>query len=288
MEVVISLSDPTSVDDRIAAEALAAEHPRVVITKGTGRGPGAARNAGMRVARGSLLAFLDDDCKASAGWLQAGIDALASADLVQGRTWPTEPALYYNRTIWVDSLTGMWETCNLFVRRTIVDRAGMFDDDWAVTDPARRPWGEDCEWGWRLVRAGARSAFARDAHVAHIVEPRSFWGYLRGLTLYRNFPRILRTTPELRRQFYGGYFFDRRHVLLSGVCGVGLAGAIAAASGAKTTAAACTGAATVAYVLRLSRTPDREVKTFVKTVLVDWVEFAVLASGSLRWRRLLL
>src|SRR5947209_15153256 len=34
-------------------------------------GPAAARNAGARHAEGSLLAFIDDDCLADRGWLQA-------------------------------------------------------------------------------------------------------------------------------------------------------------------------------------------------------------------------
>src|SRR6266545_2666630 len=41
----------------------------VMPSGGTGRGPAAARNVGARAASGEILAFIDSDCTASAGWL---------------------------------------------------------------------------------------------------------------------------------------------------------------------------------------------------------------------------
>ena len=63
-------------------------HLRVVRQKVNG-GPAAARNAGWRVARADLVAFVDDDCTPEAGWLAALERAFARNDrlgVVQGRT----------------------------------------------------------------------------------------------------------------------------------------------------------------------------------------------------------
>ena len=48
------------------------------------RNPARRRNAAAREARGSVLAFLDDDATAEPGWLAAGAAACAEADVVGG------------------------------------------------------------------------------------------------------------------------------------------------------------------------------------------------------------
>ena len=54
----------------------------------TRRGPAAARNTGARAARGTLLAFTDDDCRPAPEWLAALAEAASAAPgaLIGGRT----------------------------------------------------------------------------------------------------------------------------------------------------------------------------------------------------------
>jgi glycosyltransferase involved in cell wall biosynthesis len=49
------------------------------------RGPGAARNAGVRAARGQFIAFCDADDVVSESWLRKLVESASEADLVGGR-----------------------------------------------------------------------------------------------------------------------------------------------------------------------------------------------------------
>src|SRR5687768_9290079 len=155
--------------DGTAAVAEAAEPPvRLVRMGGDGATPVASRNRGVAEARAPLLAFTDADCYATPGWLAAGLDALRSADLVQGLVLPDPgvPMGPFDRSLWVTRLTGLWETANLFMPRARFDQVGGFED-WLAPDG--RPMGEDVWLGWRIQRSGARTAFCEAALVHHAV-----------------------------------------------------------------------------------------------------------------------
>src|SRR5690606_35235449 len=49
------------------------------------RGAGPARNAGVKAAGGTFLAFTDADCVPDAGWLAGGLPLLDRFDIVGGR-----------------------------------------------------------------------------------------------------------------------------------------------------------------------------------------------------------
>src|SRR3954454_16888448 len=82
-------------------------------------GPGAARNEGWRQSKATLTAFIDDDCVATPGWLEAGLTAARSSQgaIVQGRTEadPIEEATAgpFSYTIRVPRLGPHYETCNI-------------------------------------------------------------------------------------------------------------------------------------------------------------------------------
>ena len=57
--------------DAAAVAALAAAAGATMLRHETARGPGAARNAGLRTATTDAVAFLDSDCVPVAGWLGA-------------------------------------------------------------------------------------------------------------------------------------------------------------------------------------------------------------------------
>lgn len=129
------------------------------IRAGVRLGPGDARNAGAREARGEVLLFLDADCVPEPGWLEAARSALAEGPRLVGG--PVVDAQPFHPIGVSDNLLQFAEFprgrpdgpathfpgCNLAIRRADFETLGGF--------PAvRLPAGED----------GAFSSIARERH----------------------------------------------------------------------------------------------------------------------------
>jgi glycosyltransferase involved in cell wall biosynthesis len=186
---------------------VAAAHPRVdrVLRRPRGDGPGAARNDGVAAARGEAIAFTDADCVPTPSWLSAGLAALRDADLVQGRVLPLGDAGPFDHTLWVSAEHGLYETANLFVRRSMF---APFED---LVATGGRPFGEDTLFAWRARRRGARTAFCAEALVHHAVFAGTPGSYLAERRRDRHFARLAGEIPGLRGVFlYRRYFLSRR------------------------------------------------------------------------------
>lgn len=146
-------------DRRRAAGPLLPDAPAVAVDvlRSGGRGPAAARNAGLRRARAPWVVFLDDDVVPEPGW-----GALLVADLhgaaddaagVQGHIVVPRPA-HRPATDWERNVTGLeharWATADLAYRRDVLLAVGGFDERFP------RAYREDADLGLRVTDAGWR------------------------------------------------------------------------------------------------------------------------------------
>jgi glycosyltransferase involved in cell wall biosynthesis len=133
------------------------------------QGSYAARNRGIAIATGDVLAFTDADCLPSREWLEWGVNALAQADLVAGhiefcfqshRPTPIEYVDALSHLRQRDyALHGYAATANAFTRREWFDKIGGFRDDLLSLG--------DREWGQRLTATGGIVVYCADAIVCH-------------------------------------------------------------------------------------------------------------------------
>jgi glycosyltransferase involved in cell wall biosynthesis len=247
-----------------------------------GQGPGQARNLGVAKSSGAALAFCDADVFPTPGWLRAGLQALDTADLVQGRVLPDPSADLgpFDRTLWITHPVGLWETANLFLRREAFERAGGFEE-WIKPELGKGMF-EDTWLGWRLQRLGAETAFCEQALAYHAVFPRGWRDYVDERRRLRYFPAAAAKMPELRRQFFFGRVFLNRRSAAFDAGGAGLLAALLLRSPLPLLAAA----PYARLVLRRAVTAGPGVAA--ADVAADAVGLESLARGSLRYRSPLL
>lgn len=174
-------------------------------------GPACARNVGWRSSDAPVVAFTDDDCVPSPGWLSAGVAAIASdptTGIVQGRSCradrPADATESIRTVIREVPVPSPWfEGCNLFLRRAALEDGGGFDEDIAW-------FGEETAMAWSILELGWRRGWAPDAVVVHDVDERSLRWHLRNHYLEGHAVRIAARHPSLRETWWRTWAIERR------------------------------------------------------------------------------
>ncbi len=191
-----------AVQDRIDRGLVAIQYHRTNFN-----GPGPSRQFGADRARGDILAFIDDDCIATPGWIANGVAGISRGyALVQGRTLPNpeQPRRLLEKTVSVTGPTPFFETCNIFYDTAAFRAVGGFPEAFR----AQRS-GEDTTLGWAVLRAGYRTGFSADALVYHEVFAVSYRAWLRETNITAILPFVARAYPEFRRHLFLGLFVSR-------------------------------------------------------------------------------
>jgi len=180
-------------------------------------GPGPSRNLGARRGRGAVIAFLDSDCEAEPGWLEAGLAHFANerVGVVQGRVIPDPRRRHrvFARSLSVPQESFIFESANVFYRREAFEQAGGFLPD--MLPRARHTMGgEDVVLGWTVKRLGWVCRFEPAALVYHALIPATVWEWIVIKQLFI-WPRLVRIVPELRRHLPLGYFYDRHQAFFT-------------------------------------------------------------------------
>ncbi|MGB3653466.1 MAG: glycosyltransferase family A protein [Rivularia sp. (in: cyanobacteria)] len=134
-----------------------------------------ARNHGISVAKGEILAFTDSDCIPALDWIEKGVASLLSTPncgLVAGRIdlffqnpdKPTGVELYEKIELNFEQEKYVREkhfgvTANLFTFKHVIEKVGDFN--------AALKSGGDREWGKRVFAAGYKQVYADNACIKH-------------------------------------------------------------------------------------------------------------------------
>jgi glycosyltransferase involved in cell wall biosynthesis len=247
-------------------------------------GPAGGRNTAWRAARGPIVAFTDDDCVPTPGWLETGLEGMQKGvDILVGRTAPAPDQLHllgpFSRTM-VTTDERYFATCNIFYRREDLEVVDGFDEGF------RNKGGEDTDLAYRIRRLGRRVSFVPDALVHHDVCPSSFRVAVKESLRWDGIVRMVARNPvEARREhLWRPYFWKDSHppVILATI-GLLLTPVVPLAV-----------ALTLPYLrfrLRINprtRSRVRRFLVFPGTYIIDVLEVYVMARESVRYRTLVL
>lgn len=183
---LLSLRDSLTPDDELIvvdSASVSTSTATVATTRGarlircSTPGTSLARNAGWRAARGTWIAFVDDDVRVDSQWaeaLHAAVERTPEVSFLTGRLWlthATERAVAVfdeDQVIPIDRyrVDDFGHGANFAARRDALEAVGGYDE--SLGPGARWRAGEDLELIDRLIAAGFRGQYEPSVSGYHV------------------------------------------------------------------------------------------------------------------------
>ena len=173
MEVIV-VDDGSSDGTSKVMRGFMAKHENLVYLKQHSKGPAAARNKAISVAKGKIIGMVDDDCTVEKNWVEKmlrahiqapGIEAIGGATQVNTKSVPVMVSQFLSNSS-IETIIErkkevvFFPTCNVSFKREILEK-NKFNERFPL------PGGEDLEFFWRLFKAGHRFALEKNIKLVH-------------------------------------------------------------------------------------------------------------------------
>lgn len=179
-------------------------------------GPTGARNLGVSMARGPIIAFTDSDCRPHPDWLARGMAAFTDeVAFLTGTVLPKPDQrvrFFSGFQHEVTSEHASYPTCNAMYRRSLFLEMGGFDETLYFTTVFNDKPVEcsDTDLAWKIKDRGGKNVFVPEAIVYHDVSERDPWIWVIDPFRLFSLPALVRRHPKLRRHLlHAGVFFMR-------------------------------------------------------------------------------
>ncbi len=167
--IEIIIVDDGSTDNTLSIiKPIIKKHREIRYIHQENKGPAAARNAGARVSKGSIIGFIDSDVIAHKRLIPGVLESFAkniNADGIEGRVVvPEGPVKKTAFAHYAENKTGgRWLTCNFFLKKKVFLKTGGFDERY------RHPVREDTDFGFALKKINANILFDKNIVIYHPV-----------------------------------------------------------------------------------------------------------------------
>jgi len=287
-EIIVVDDAPSRATHDVVVElsGKAARAPAIVYIANHGpHGPAAARNRGWRAARGTIIAFTDDDTIAKPDWLQNGLRAFdADVQAVWGRIVMPLPASRQPTDYERDAKgleSAEFVTANCFCPKHVLEELDGFDERF------RFAWREDADLYFRLLGRAGRIVHAPAAVITHPVRPASWGVSIKqqkkvqfDALLYKKHPQLYR--QKIRAHPRWDYYLIVASLLA--VAGGLIAGRPAIAAGAGLSWLLMTARFCAMRLAATTKTPSHVLEMAVTSALIPPVAVFWRLVGAIKFR----
>ncbi len=159
------------------------------------RGPASARNKGISIAKGGIIAFIDDDCIPEKNWLiSIKREFKKNVVGVEGMTLPTEGIIYPD-SHYIKNLSGkMYLTCNIAFLSSFIKKH-CFDENY------KYPNREDSDLAFRVISCGGKIVFSKNVVVKHRILKTKLKKLLKRKLYFQSDVLLFKKYPTLYKKY---------------------------------------------------------------------------------------